>query len=80
MPSCMINEILNLGGERVLVECKFFLSDIKELKKEILDWIREFGPDHPELAERLESDLLKKMDGYINTLEQMKPGTIVEVM
>ena len=63
----------------MLVECKSFLSDVKELKKEILDWIREFGPDHPELTERLESDLLKKIDGYIKTLEEMKPGTIVEV-
>ena len=27
----------------MLVECKSFLSDVKELKKEILDWIREFG-------------------------------------
>ena len=63
----------------MLVECKSFLADVKELKKEILDWIREFGPDHPELTERLESDLLKKIDGHIKTLEQMKPGTIVEV-
>ena len=63
----------------MLVECKSFLSDVKELKKEILDWIREFGPDHPELTERLESDLLKKIDGHIKTLEQMKPGKIVEV-
>ena len=76
----MINEILNLGGERVLVECKSFLSDVKELKTEILDWIREFGPDHPELTERLGNDLLKKMRGHMETLEQMEPGTIVEVM
>ena len=63
----------------MLVECKSFLSDVKELKTEILDWIREFGTDHPELTGRLESDLLKKIDGHIKTLEQMKPGTIVEV-
>ena len=59
----------------MLVECKSFLSDVKELKMEILDWIREFGTEYPELTERLESDLLKKIDGHIKTLEQMKPGT-----
>ncbi|MTP73658.1 hypothetical protein GMB80_12040 [Turicibacter sanguinis] len=63
----------------MLVECKSFLSDVKELKMEILDWIREFGTEYSELTERLESDLLKKIDGYIKTLEEMKPGTIVEV-
>ena len=64
----------------MLVECKSFLSDVKYLEAEILDWIMEFGADHPELTERLENDLLKKIRVHMKTLEQMEPGTIVEVM
>lgn len=76
----MINEILKQEGEKVLVECKSFLEDVKELETLVLDWIAEFGTEHPELTERLENDLLKKMRGHMETLEQMEPGTIVEVM
>ncbi len=49
----------------MLVECKSFLSDVKYLEAEILDWIMEFGADHPELTERLENDLLKKIRGHM---------------
>lgn len=80
MRSCMINEILKREGEKVLVECQSFLSDVKRLETEILDWITEFGADYPDLTERLEKDLLKKLSGHIETLEQMEPGTIVEVI
>lgn len=63
----------------ILVECKSFLSDVKELEADVMDWIADHGDDHPELTEKLKKDLLSKLKGHIETLEQMEPGTIVEV-
>lgn len=72
--------MLKQEGEKMLVECKSFLDDVKQLERLVLEWIAEFGAEHLALTEKLEQDLLKKLRGHIETLEQMEPGIIVEVI
>ena len=48
---------------------------LKEYEADTLDWIRKHGEDHQELTAKLQEEHLSQ----IKTLEQMKPGTIVEV-
>ena len=53
---------------------------LKEYEADTLDWIREHGKEHQELTAKLQEEHLSQIQEWIKTLEQMKPGTIVEVM
>lgn len=59
-----------------MVECKIFLAEVKELKKEISEVVFE----NQELEEKLKNSIIALLDVYIERLEQMEPGTIVEVV
>ena len=68
---------LGIEGENMaMVECKIFLAEVKELKKEISEVVFE----NQELEEKLKNSIIALLDVYIERLEQMEPGTIVEVV
>lgn len=61
------------------IECQKLLTMLKEYESDTLDWIREHGEEHQELTAKLQEEHLSKVQEWIKTLEEMKPGTIVEV-
>ena len=61
------------------IECQKLLTMLKEYEADTLDRIRKHGEDHQELTAKLQEEHLSQIQEWIKTLEQMKPGTIVEV-
>ncbi|MTK22904.1 hypothetical protein GMA92_16070 [Turicibacter sanguinis] len=61
------------------IECQKLLTMLKEYEAKTLEWIQEHGEDHEELTAKLQEEHLSKVQEWIKTLEEMKPGTIVEV-
>lgn len=61
------------------IECQKLLTMLKEYESDTLDWIREHGEEHQELTAKLQEEHLSKVQEWIKTLEEMKPGTRVEV-
>lgn len=61
------------------IECQKLLTMLKEYEADTLDWIREHGEEHQELTAKLQEEHLSKVQEWIKTLEEMKPGTRVEV-
>ena len=61
------------------IECQKLLTMLKEYEAKTLEWIQEHGEDHQELTAKLQEEHLSQNQEWIKTLEQMKPGTIVEV-
>lgn len=66
-------------GRIMWIECQKLLTRLKEYEADTLDWIREHGEEHQELTAKLQDEHLSKVQEWIKTLEEMKPGTIVEV-
>lgn len=66
-------------GRIMWIECQKLLTRLKEYEADTLDWIREHGEEHQELTAKLQEEHLSKVQEWIKTLEEMKPGTIVEV-
>lgn len=62
-----------------VVECKNFLAKLKQSKKDIDEWIDEHGEGYQELTEKLNSELIPRLDIAIEVLELMEPGSLVEV-
>lgn len=61
------------------IECQKLLTLLKEYEAKTLEWIQEHGEDHQELTAKLQEEHLSQIQEWIKTLEEMKPGTIVEV-
>ena len=61
------------------IECQKLLTMLKEYEAKTLEWIQEHGEDHEELTAKLQEEHLSKVQEWIKTLEEMKPGTRVEV-
>lgn len=71
--------VLEGEGRIMWIECQKLLTRLKEYEADTLDWIREHGEEHQELTAKLQEEHLSKVQEWIKTLEEMKPGTIVEV-
>lgn len=61
------------------IECQKLLTLLKEYEAKTLEWIQEHGEDHQELTAKLQEEHLSRIQEWIKTLEEMKPGTRVEV-
>lgn len=61
------------------IECQKLLAMLKAYEADTLEWIQEHGEDHQELTAKLQEEHLSQIQEWIKTLEDMEPGTIVEV-
>ena len=61
------------------IECQKLLTMLKEYEAKTLEWIQEHGEDHQELTAKLQEEHLSQIQEWIKTLDDMEPGTIVEV-
>lgn len=75
MPLCTTNETRKREGEKMAqIECKEFLSELKRLE------ISMISSDIDRLPKKLQDELLGTIRKYMDQLEEMEPGTMVEVI
>lgn len=75
MPLCMTNEIRKREGDKMAqIECKEFLSELKKLE------ISMISSDIDRLPKKLQDELLGTIRKYMDQLEEMEQGTMVEVI